>query len=153
VKKLNKEASESKLGSKKTRPSKLRSGLEDKVRKQLEDANKEYTYETHKISYTVPAVERSYRPDFIIHTKAGKPIFIESKGRWVHEDQYKHLYIRTQHPDLDIRFIFGRADNTLAKGSRRTYRDVCEGNGYGLLKGHKWLYGDKGIIPESWLTE
>ncbi len=139
-------------GSKRQKP-KLRSGLEDKVRKQLDNNKVKYEYETHKIEYTVPAVQRSYTPDFIIFKSSGEPIFIEVKGRWTHEDQYKHYFIRSQHPELDIRFIFQRADNRVSKGSKRSYRSVCEGDGYGLLKGHIWKYSDRGVLPQEWLME
>ena len=59
---------------------KLRSGLEDAVRKQLEEANKEYEYETHKLQYVIPESIHTYIPDFVILKSSGEPIFIECKG-------------------------------------------------------------------------
>ena len=133
--------------------SKLRSSLEDKVKKQLEEKGVKYEYETVKLQYTVPSVERSYTPDFILFKRTGEPIYVEAKGLWDFDDRYKHLLLRQQRPDLDIRFVFQRVNNKTGRGSNKTYRDVLEGRGYGIFKGHVWKYGDGGVIPEEWLEE
>jgi hypothetical protein len=132
---------------------KLRSSLEDKAQAQLEKAGVDYQYEPESFKYTVPSVERSYTPDFKIHTRSGKEIWIECKGRWDFEDQYKHLLLKHQRPNLDLRFVFSRVDTKTRKGSKRTYRDVLEGRGYGIFKGTVWKYGDRGIIPQEWYDE
>ena len=41
-----------------------RSGLEEKTSKQIEEAGLEVDYENHKISYTIPARNSTYTPDF-----------------------------------------------------------------------------------------
>ena len=58
-----------------------RSGLEEKIGKQLDDLQVEYTYETEKISYIQPAKKRTYKPDFIKTKKNGEKLYIETKGR------------------------------------------------------------------------
>jgi N-acetylmuramoyl-L-alanine amidase len=45
-------------------------------------------------------------------------IIIESKGRFLTADRQKHLLIKQQHPQLDIRFVFQRSANPIARGRR-----------------------------------
>lgn len=133
----------------------MRSKLEEDVARQLDDNNIEYTYEdkNDKLKYTVPSMGHTYTPDFSIRTRSGKCLLIEAKGIWDYQDRYKHYLLRQQHPGREIRFIFGRSKSPIRKGSRTTYRDICEGRGRGIFKGIKWKYGDKGLIPPEWLEE
>lgn len=130
----------------------FRSKLEKDIAAQLKRAKTPYYYELGKVSYKVPSVVRTYIPDFIISTKTGKEIIIEGKGLWVYDDRYKHLLIRQQHPELDIRFVFSNSKTKIRKGSKTTYADICNGRGRGLFKDIKWKYSDK-KIPNSWLEE
>lgn len=118
----------------------FRSGLEERVSKQLEKAEVEYEYETLKISYEQPAKQRTYTPDFILPNG----IVVETKGLLRTEDRQKHKWVQEQHPDLDIRFIFSNSNSKIRKGSPTTYAMWCEKNNF--------LYADK-IIPEEWLNE
>lgn len=131
-----------------------RSGLEDRIYEQLTMANCQFEYEPQdkKIPYTVPSSNHLYTPDFVISTLSGKLIYVETKGIWEYEDRKKHLLIRKQHPELDIRFVFTRSGSRIRKGSNTTYRDICEGRGRGVFKGITWKYADK-YIPEEWLNE
>tara|TARA_R100001015_G_C4587854_1_gene143615 strand:+ start:514 stop:993 length:480 start_codon:yes stop_codon:yes gene_type:complete len=117
-----------------------RSGLEDKIAQQLKKANISVEYETLSIKYTVPAVIRTYTPDFFLPNG----IVIESKGRFTAEDRKKHLLIKKLFPELDLRFVFYNSKSTLRKGSRTTYADWCDKNNF--------LYCDK-YIDENWLSE
>lgn len=128
-----------------------RSGLEDRVVNQLDSLNTDYDYEKHKILYQVPASEHKYTPDFTIKTANGI-IFVETKGIWDYTDRYKHLLIRQQHPELDIRFVFSNSRAKIRKGSKTTYADICNGKGTGKFKDVTWQYADK-LIPEAWLDE
>jgi len=131
----------------------FRSGLEKEISKQLKRNNISFTYEKDKISFLVPETKKVYTPDFKIKTKnSGKIIFIEGKGIWVYEDRYKHLLLRQQYPNLDIRFVFTNAKNKIRKGSKTTYADICEGRGRGEFKGITWKYASK-KIPKEWLEE
>jgi predicted nuclease of restriction endonuclease-like RecB superfamily len=131
-----------------------RSGLEDSVATKLKELGIDFQYEPKegRISYTVPASNHSYTPDFYVTTKSGKTIVIETKGLWSAEDREKHRLIKEQHPDLDLRFVFTRSKAKINKNSKTTYADICEGRGRGPFKGVTWLYADK-RIPDEWLQE
>lgn len=115
-----------------------RSGLEVTVQKQLNDANINSEYESIKIEWEDLAY-RKYTPDFILPNG----IIIETKGLFTAQDRRKHILIKTQHPELDIRFIFTNCKKKLNKRSTTTYAKWCEK--------HKFLYATK-IIPEEWLV-
>lgn len=129
-----------------------RSGLEEKTAKDLDSRGISYTFESIKIPYVIPASNHKYTPDFLVTTKSGKTIIIETKGIWSYEDRCKHLLIKEQHPELDIRFVFDRSKSRISKGSKTTYADICNGLGRGKFKGVTWLFADK-KIPEEWLLE
>lgn len=116
---------------------KLRSGLEDKIAAQLLEAGMGYEYEKLKVPYSIP---HTYNPDFILENG----IIIEGKGLFTSEDRTKHLAVKKQHPNLDVRFVFSRSASPLYKGSKSTYATWCEKNGY--------PYADK-LIPVAWLAE
>ena len=116
-----------------------RSGLEDKISKQLNKSGVSFEYETLKIQYEVNETRR-YTPDFILPNG----IIIETKGRFVAADRKKHLLIQQQHSELDIRFVFSNSRAKLSKGAKSTYGEWCEKHGF--------LYADK-QIPEEWLSE
>jgi hypothetical protein len=115
-----------------------RSGLEVDIDKILKDNGIDGEYEQHKISYTKPATQHKYTPDF----RLPNGIFIETKGRFVLADQQKHILIKAQSPELDIRFVFQNSKNKIRKGSKTTYADWCIKYGF--------LYADKDI-PADWL--
>ena len=137
---------------KRHRKATYRSGLEDNVHAQLTQLDIDFGYETEKLRYTVPAVERTYTPYFVVTTSSGKKIYIETKGIWDHDDRRKHLLLRQQHPELDIRFVFTRSTSRIRKGSKTTYADICEGRGRAPFKDIKWKYSDK-LVPPEWLEE
>jgi hypothetical protein len=118
----------------------FRSGLEDDVAKMLTEAGVPFTYEETKIKYIKPASEHQYTPDFVLDNG----IIVETKGRFLVADRKKHLLIKRQHPELDIRLVFSNSKQKLAKGSRTTYAAWCEKNGF--------LYADK-AIPQHWINE
>ena len=115
-----------------------RSGLEVDIDKILKDNGIDGEYEQHKISYTKPATQHKYTPDF----RLPNGIFIETKGRFVLADQQKHILIKTQSPELDIRFVFQNSKNKIRKGSKTPYAYWCIKYGF--------LYADKDI-PADWL--
>ena len=115
-----------------------RSGLEEVVDSILKQRNIDGEYEKHKIKYTIPATDHTYTPDF----RLPNGIFVETKGRFVVEDRKKHVLIRKQHPELDIRFVFQNSKNKIRKGSPTTYADWCVKHGF--------IYADK-TIPQEWL--
>jgi hypothetical protein len=114
-----------------------RSGLEDVISKDLKDRGVDFGYETVKINWKL-VENKTYTPDFILPNG----IIIESKGRFVPDDRKKHLKVREQNPDLDIRFVFSNSKNKIRKGSKTTYAMWCEKNNF--------LYADK-RIPDEWI--
>jgi hypothetical protein len=118
---------------------KYRSGLEDQVAAFLKPIQKEVRYEKISIEWE-DLMYRSYTPDFVLDNG----VIIEAKGLFDSEDRRKHLAVKKQHPELDIRFVFSSAKSKLYKGSKTCYSDWC--NKYGF----KWA---NRIIPELWLKE
>lgn len=116
----------------------LKSSLELQVWKQLKGKRQEVHYEPIHIEYTSPI--KRYRPDFIL--KNG--IIIEVKGYFESKDRSKHLRVKKQHPDLDIRFVFQNPQTKLSKKSKTTYAAWCEKHGF--------KYATE-FIPDEWLKE
>lgn len=114
-----------------------RSGLEERVAKELKEAGVKYEYETQKIKYRVEE-DRTYTPDFILPNG----IIVETKGRFMQADRKKHLLIKKQYPHHDIRFVFQNSKAKLYKGAKSTYGDWCDKHGF--------IYADKSI-PKEWL--
>jgi hypothetical protein len=119
-----------------------RSGLEDLVAEQLVSLGivPEYEDPSTVIRYTPPLKTRRYTPDF----KLPNGILIETKGRFVTADRQKHLHIKAEHPDKDIRFVFSRSSARISKLSNTTYADWCRKHGF--------KFADR-RIPEEWLNE
>ena len=115
----------------------FRSGFEERIASQLKRCGIDYTYESLVIEYKRLS---TYTPDFILPNG----IIIETKGRWVTEDRSKHLLIKEQYPDIDLRFVFQNANNKIRKGSQTTYAQWCEKNDI------KWC---EKLVPDSWLKE
>ena len=132
------------LSQKKTMPkpkrqhlkAKYRSGLEKQTALVLSECQKKVRYELLKIEWE-DLRYRTYTPDF----QLDNGIFIETKGIFDSEDRRKHVEIRRQHPELDIRFIFSNAKAKLYKGAKSRYCDWCEKN--------EFLYSHR-LIPKEW---
>lgn len=116
-----------------------RSGLEKVVAEFLKQNKKNFRYEDLKIEWK-DLRYRTYTPDFILDNG----IIVETKGIFDNEDRRKHLAVREQHPELDIRLVFSNAKAKLYKGSKTTYAMWCEKNGF--------LYSHR-VIPPDWLKE
>ena len=116
---------------------KFRSEFERKIAKQIHDAGLSVRYECTKIQYTVPQTNHKYTVDFELPSG----VIVEVKGRFTAADRRKHILLKQQHPDLDVRFLFQNANNKIRKGSKTTYGDWCTANGF--------LYAQK-IIPLDW---
>jgi len=117
-----------------------RSGLEASAAADLEERKAAYEYETFKIPWEDRKM-RKYTPDFLLLKNY---IIVETKGRFTSVDRRKHVEIKGQHPDLDIRFVFTNSRAKLYKGSRTTYGDWCDTHGF--------KYADK-TVPTEWTKE
>jgi hypothetical protein len=118
-----------------------RSGLEEAVGDQLKKAGVDYEYEPFRIPYFQPAKPRHFTPDFVILNNG---IVVETKGRFVTADRQKHLLIKLQYPELDLRFVFSNSRARISKQSKTTYAKWCETKGF--------KYADR-WIPQEWLEE
>ena len=87
-----------------------RSGLEVRTKDYLIEHNMPFKYEEVKIEWE-DLMYRTYTPDFVL--KNG--IIIETKGLFSADDRRKHLAVKTQHPKLDIRFVFTSSRKKLSK--------------------------------------
>jgi len=119
----------------------FRSGLEETIAKKLPADKIPFEYEKLKINFNQPEKKRSYTPDFQLLSNG---IIIESKGRFLVADRLKHLWVKEQHPELDIRFVFSNSKAKLSKASKTTYGMWCDKHGF--------KYSDR-EIPLSWILE
>ena len=120
-----------------------RSGLEEKISRQIEDAGLAVEYEKDKLEDEWPSRKSKYTPDFRL-PKQGGFFYVETKGRFTVSDRQKHLLLKSQLPDIEIRFVFSNANAKLYKGSSTSYAQWCDEHGF--------LYAHK-VIPDDWLTE
>lgn len=118
----------------------FRSGLEEQNGRLLRDLGVAFKFEETRIPYTVPESKHHYTPDF----ELPNGILIETKGKFEPKDRAKHLFVKDQHPDLDIRLVFQRPHDPIVKGSRTSYAMWCD-------KHHiKWACR---TIPQHWVEE
>lgn len=127
-------------GPKGARTGAFRSGLEDRNAKHMDKLGVKYDFERFHINYVVPARDAKYTPDFVL----ANGIIIETKGIWEVDDRKKHLLIREQYPDLDIRMVFSNSNSKIYKGSPTSYADFCTKHGI--------QFADK-LVPRDWLKE
>jgi len=118
----------------------FRSGLEELNADHLKANRHQVTFEKVKIKYVVPATERTYTPDFELENG----IIAETKGRFEAIDRAKMLFVKYQHPALDIRLVFQSPNAKLGKGSKTTYAMWAD------MHGFKWA---KKLIPVEWMNE
>ena len=117
-----------------------RSGLEEKNMARLDSMGVKAKYESFSIPYVVPASNHKYTPDALLPNG----IIVEFKGLFEAEDRRKHLLIREQFPELDIRIVFSSSRTKLYKGSPTSYGEWAEKHGI--------KFADK-LIPADWLKE
>lgn len=123
-----------------------RSGLEVAINHQLDLEYAARLGQSFKGEKEIEAVsyksrrEKKYHPDF----QLANGIYIEAKGWFKAEDREKHLCIKYQHPELDIRFVFTNPKDKLGKGSTTTYGEWCVKYGFKFAKG---------VVPQAWINE
>lgn len=127
----------SKRKANKKKKIKFRSKFEQRVADNLISRSVPFEYETTKIKYTVPSVDRTYTPDFTIGT-----LIVEAKGLFDYDSRAKMLLVKEQNPTLDIRILFMR-DQPIRRGSETMYSDWCEKHGF------KYAFKE---VPAEWLT-
>jgi hypothetical protein len=117
-----------------------RSGLEELVSAKLQAFSLPVVYEEFTLKYSEPQSYHRYTPDFYLQNG----IVIETKGLFTAADRKKHLLVKEQYPELDLRFVFSNSRAKLSKKSATTYGDWCTKNGF--------LFADK-TIPDEWIKE
>lgn len=127
-------------GPKNARVGAFRSGLEDRNATYMDKLGVAFDFEMFHIKYVVPARTATYTPDFVLRNG----IIVETKGIWDTDDRKKHLLIREQYPELDIRLVFSNSKSKIYKGSPTSYADFCTKHGI--------QFADK-LIPRGWLKE
>jgi hypothetical protein len=120
------------------RTGKYKSRFESILADQMTTAGIEPVYEETVIRFVRPEAKHQYKPDFTFPT-----FVIEAKGLFLAKDMEKHLIIKEQRPDLDVRFVFSNA-RSFIRGRQMTYADWCDKHGFAWA--HK-------TIPSTWLEE
>lgn len=128
-----------KRGYNRARKKGFRSGLEETIARQIEIAKHKIRYEQIKIQWVDFAI-RSYTPDFVLDNG----IILEVKGFWPTADRRKHIEVKKQHAELDVRIVFENSKRKIRKGSKTSYGDWCKKNNI--------LFCDK-VVPDEWLNE
>lgn len=122
---------------------KRRSKLELKFEEILKDFEVEYDYEVTKIPYTIPESKHTYTVDWTLLNG----MLLETKGYLSdHQERYKYVLLKQQHPDLDLRFVFDNP-NKLCGGTKMTHAKWAEKYNF------KWC-GIKDVEQiHSWVKE
>lgn len=97
-----------------------------------------FEFETLKVPYVRKTF---YKPDFILLSNG---IIVETKGYFESDDRSKHLKVKEEHPDLDVRFVFSNAHKLIGAKSTTTYAAWCSHHGFA------WA---ERLIPREWLLE
>lgn len=118
----------------------FRSGLEYEVAQALLESGREAQYEPRDRQVEYQPKAKRYLPDFVLPNG----VILEVKGRLTQADRTKHLLLKEQHPELDIRFVF-KVDNKLSKSSTTRYSEWCEKNGF------PYCFVGEGI-PDEWFS-
>lgn len=122
---------------------KVRSNLEVKLSKILTDCNSNWSYEVTKIPYVIPESSHTYTVDFTV----GKGLLIEGKGYLSdHQERYKYVLLKEQHPDLDLRFVFDNP-NKLCGGTKYTHAKWADKYGF------RWCSVKDVEQIKSWIEE
>jgi hypothetical protein len=118
----------------------FRSGLEKRIADDLTARGVSFEYEKFKIPYVVPARDAKYTPDY----RLPNGIIVEAKGVFDAEDRAKHILVKEQHPELDIRFVFSRQSAPIYKGSSTTHAAWATKQGF--------KFAEK-LFPPDWAKE
>lgn len=86
-------------------------------------------YEADTFEYEVSEI-RKYTPDWTVHKKNGRLVYLEYKGVLDGKTRKKMKLMKKQHPKLDIRLIFEKASNKIYKGSKTTYGQWADQHGF-----------------------
>jgi hypothetical protein len=94
-------------------------------------------YERYRLSF---GEGRIYWPDFVLPNG----VIVEAKGVFRPQDRKKHLAIREEYPQLDIRFVFYNAEAKQGENRKGTYASWCRKYGF--------QYANR-ELPPAWVRE
>lgn len=120
-----------------------KSGFEKTLAKDFTKHGIEFEYESMVVPFVQPEKKRKYKPDFIITTKNAGVCIVEAKGRLTRADRQKLIMVRESNPKLHIILLFQNASIPIQKGSKTTYGDWCDDNGFEYYDYRKGL-------PSKW---
>lgn len=120
------------------RTGKYKSKFEETTAQQIAAAGHDVRYEENIIRYVRPERKSSYKPDFSFDG-----FYIEAKGRFLVDDRTKHLLLKEQRPDVEVRFVFTNAHAKIT-GTKTTYAQWCDKHGF------KWAHK---TVPADWLNK
>jgi hypothetical protein len=139
------------------------SGIERNVNEQLKKSGLDFHYEDDECKFIYnkklrlgkcntcdshDVVEQHvYTCDFKFISKSGKEIWVEIKGHplaWKAETRAKHIAIKEQYPDRDLRFVFTDKEAKIKKGAKTTNSQWCKQKGFKCASR---------LIPKAWLEE
>jgi len=103
-----------------------------------------YVYESVRVFFTPPVKTRHKTWDWLINNPSGKMWVAETKGYWEPKVRLAETEAIKQNPEVDVRYIFQRANTPIRKGSKTTYAIWCDK--------HDILWAE-GTIPDAWLEE
>jgi hypothetical protein len=66
-----------------------------------------------------------YIPDF----KLRDEFYVETKGRFTHEDRRKMLAVFKHNPGIKLVIVFSHPNHTITKKSKTTYGEWCDKHG------------------------
>lgn len=124
---------------------KYRNKFETQTAEFLSNKKIKFGYESEKLDYVI---EAKYVPDFIIETKRGKKIYIETKGNGRSFDgaaRRKLIAVKNGHQDKDIRIVFYSDGKIGPKRKDGTFMRQSD-----WAKKHWFKYAIKSI-PDEWL--
>ena len=120
---------------------KFRSGYEERVYNNALARKRKLDYEPASaiVRYVKPARRSRYIPDFVLPNG----VIVETKGRLTATDRAKMLNVARDNPELDIRFLFQRANQRITRYKNSlTYGEWADKHSF------RWSSGDE--IPDEW---
>lgn len=81
----------------------------------------EDSYESTELSYTIPAEQHKYVPDFTVTATDGHVVYVECKGRFrTKAEADKYLMVLDSNPGIDLRFIIMDKETLMPRSKKTT---------------------------------
>ena len=116
----------------------FRSKFEAEVALMLGNRKIDFEFEPDKLPYQPDP--KVYIPDFYIPKNE---VYIDVKGSLLQSDRDKHLLVKKQNPEVEVKFFFANPNKKIYKGSKTTHADWADRHGF------DWSYKK---IPMEWFN-